>query len=143
MAQVRAAAVADLLEHLVHRIQGISFARGLKPAQWVALRYLARANESARNVTRFAQFHATSKSAASQTLGVLVKKGLVKAQPDPDDPRIKTLSLTARGKRLIQDNPLGGLVDVLEGLQPEQLEHFADVLEVLVKWTLESQASSD
>ncbi len=55
MAQVRAAAVADLLEHLVHRIQGISFARGLKPAQWVALRYLARANESARNVTRFAQ----------------------------------------------------------------------------------------
>src|SRR5262245_12931964 len=138
MAQARAAAIADLLEHLVHRIQGISFARGLKPAQWVALRYLARANESARNVTRFAQFHATSKSAASQTLGVLIEKGFVKAQPDPEDPRIKTLSLTARGKRLIQDNPLNGMVEVLEGLDAQQLEQFADTVEVLVTWTLKS-----
>lgn len=143
MAQVRAAAIADLLEHLVHRIQGISFARGLKPAQWVALRYLARANESARNVTRFAQFHATSKSAASQTLGVLIKKGFVKAQPDPDDPRVKTLSLTARGKRLILDNPLNGLVEVLEGLEEKQLEQFAGTLESLVKWTLQSQKAAD
>ena len=136
-------AIALPLERLARLLRAQEHAHGLNPAQWEALRYLARANESARNVTRFAQFHATSKSAASQTLGVLVKKGFVKAQPDPNDPRIKTLNLTARGKRLIQDNPLGGLVDVLEGLQPEQLEHFADVLEVLVKWTLESQASSD
>jgi len=143
MAQVRAAAIADLLEHLVHRIQGISFARGLKPAQWVALRYLARSEEAARNVTRFAEFHATSKSAASQTLGVLIRKGLIRAQADRADPRVKVLSLTARGRRLIQDNPLHGMVGVLDALEERQLEQFAAVLTRLVTWTQRSPQESD
>lgn len=143
MAQARAAAIADLLEHLVHRIQGISFSRGLKPAQWVALRYLARAEEASRNVTRFAEFHATSKSAASQTLGVLIKKGLVRAQVDRGDPRVKILSLTARGKRLIQSNPLRGIVGVLDSLETRELEQFGSVLEQLVSWTLKAPQEGD
>lgn len=121
----------------------MSFACGLKPAQWVALRYLDRANESARTVTRFAQFHATSKSAASQTIAVLIEKGLVRAQPHAEDPRTKILSLTAKGRRVFQDNPLNGIGDVLGSLPPAQLEAFAESLERLIAWTLESDRDSD
>ena len=97
MSRMNNEAVAELLEHLARRIYGDSFVRGLNPAQWNFLRYLQRTNESARTVTAFARFHATTASSASQTARLLVEKGLIQASVSTLDPRSKRLDLTAQG----------------------------------------------
>ena len=62
----QATAIAELIEHLSRRIQGAAYAHDLKPAQWSALRYYARADRTARTIRAFAGVHASSHSAASQ-----------------------------------------------------------------------------
>lgn len=127
------------LDHLNSLVNGMSFSHGLKPAQWAALRYLARSSESDRRMSRFAIFHATSKSAASQTLAVLIRKGYVTAQLHPDDPRIKVLDLTSQGRKIIKHDPLLGMRAMLHTIDEKELGRFNDVLEALVDWASESQ----
>jgi len=130
---IRPQPVAELVEHLMRRLYGASFTHGLKPAQWNALRYFGRANESARTVTAFARFHATTKSSASQTIGLLVRKGLVKTVPAPEDSRSKRISLTPRGRALLETDPLTGLTDALASLDEKQLMGFVEVIDILIR----------
>ncbi len=130
---IRPQPVAELVEHLMRRLYGASFTHGLKPAQWNALRYFGRANESARTVTAFARFHATTKSSASQTIGLLVRKGFVKTVPAPDDSRSKRISLTPRGRSLLETDPLTGLTEALASLDERQLMTFVEVVDILIR----------
>ncbi len=66
----------ELIEHLSRQIQGASYAHDLKPAQWSALRYYARASKTARTIQAFA-VHASSHSAASQIVTGLKRKRLL------------------------------------------------------------------
>ena len=75
MAQV--AVIAELVERLSRQIQGASYAHELKPAQWGALRYYARAPKTARTIRAFAAVHASSHSAASQIVTGLKRKRLL------------------------------------------------------------------
>src|SRR5687767_13724766 len=68
------AVISELIEHLSRQIQGASYAHDLKPAQWSALRYYARAHKSARTIRAFAAVHASSHSAASQIVTGLKRK---------------------------------------------------------------------
>jgi DNA-binding MarR family transcriptional regulator len=90
-------ALTQLLEHVGRLINAASFAGGLTPAQWNLLRYLLRANDSARTISAFARFHATTKSSASQTARVLIGKGLITIGRSKIDPRSKRLDLTPLG----------------------------------------------
>jgi hypothetical protein len=90
----------------------------LKPAQWSVLRYLQRANPSARSITAFAQFHATTKSASSQTVRLLVRKGLVTMVQDVEDSRRKRLDLTDTGRAVLEHDPLQGIVVTLGNSTP-------------------------
>ena len=130
---VRPGPVAELLEHLGRRIYGACFAGGLKPAQWSALRYLQRANASARSVTAFAAFHATTKSAASQTIRLLVRKGLVSVVPHETDSRRKRLDLTPTGRSLLANDPLRGVVTALAAADPRKVFAFAEITETLIR----------
>ena len=130
---IRPQPVADVVEHLMRRLYGASFTHGLKPAQWNALRYFGRANESARTVTAFARFHATTKSSASQTIGLLVRKGFVKTVPVPEDSRSKRISLTPRGRSLLETDPLTGLTEALGSLDERQLMTFVEVVDILIR----------
>jgi DNA-binding MarR family transcriptional regulator len=130
---VRPGPVAELLEHLSRRIYGACFASGLKPAQWSVLRYLQRANPSARTITAFAQFHATTKSASSQTVRLLVRKGLVTMVQDIEDSRRKRLDLTETGRAVLADDPLQGIVVTLGELESNKVFAFTEVVEALVR----------
>lgn len=132
-APVRPGPVAELLEHLSRRIYGACFSAGLKPAQWSALRYLQRANPSARTITAFAQFHATTKSASSQTVRLLVRKGLVTMVQDTEDSRRKRLDLTETGRAVLEHDPLQGVVATLGELDPRKVFAFTEVVEGLVR----------
>ncbi|QEX24598.1 MarR family transcriptional regulator [Hypericibacter adhaerens] len=110
-----------------------SFVHGLNPAQWGALRYLARANESVQTLTHFARAHCVSKAAASDTISALVRKKLVVRNKDPSDGRVMRIGLTAEGRGLLDSDPLNLLVDALEGLLPQQQVQAAEILAVAAR----------
>lgn len=110
-----------------------SFVHGLNPAQWGVLRYLSRANESARTLTHFARAHCVSRAAASDTISALVRKNLVAKSKDPSDGRVTRIGLTADGERLLGSDPLNLLVAVLEELLPQQQALAAEILAVTAR----------
>lgn len=104
--RISARAAAEVMAHILRLANGASFADGLNPAQWSALRYLADAIPEARTVTAFAQYHATTSGTASQTVAALVRKGLVDRLPEPGDRRRNRLELSSAGHELLASDPL-------------------------------------
>jgi|SRR5271169_6343430 len=81
---------AELLLQVGRLVQAESYDGELSPAQWMALRYFARANSFSRNPSAFAEFQATTRGTASQAIKALEADGyLVRQQSDgvPDVPR--------------------------------------------------------
>ena len=122
-------AIAEMVEHLGRALHSMSFSSGLNPAQWNALRYLSRANPSARNITAFARHHLTKKSAASDTISALISKGLVLSKADPEDARAKILDVTATGYELLAEDPFGAITVVIQELPDDDLEAVIGFLE--------------
>ncbi len=125
--------IAEMLEHLGRKLHTASFAANLKPAQWTALRYLGRANGAARTPSAFARFQATTRSTASQTLKVLVDKGLVSVERSSDDARVRHLELTTAGRELLRSDPLRPLLGALAEADAAQLSAFSGVLAACLK----------
>lgn len=122
-----------LLERLARILQNDTHQHGLKPAQWEALRFLARANRFSSNPSALTAYLGVTKGTVSQTILALEKKGLVEKSSSPGDRRAVCLSLTAQGKALIEADPLlaidahagemgGDLQDMLEKLLQEMLQ---------------------
>lgn len=92
---------AHLIERLARAIRAADFETGLNPAQWEALRYLARANRFSRTPAALAGFFNSSRGTVSQTLIALEAKGLVEKARSDRDARSFTLALTAAGKAML------------------------------------------
>ena len=127
-----ARAVAELIEQLSRTVANDSFAEGLNPAQWAALRYIAQANETARNVGAFARHHLITASSASQTIQALVKKKMV-SKSRGTDRRTRSLELTQQGHDALKSDPLGRLTKAITSLPETQLLGLADALMALLK----------
>lgn len=101
-----AAETADLVLQLGRVAYADCAADGLTQAQWIALRFFARANRFSRTISGFAQFHATTRGTASQTVKTLVEKGYLERTPSEKDARSVLFDLTARGRRKQHLDPL-------------------------------------
>jgi DNA-binding MarR family transcriptional regulator len=141
--RVRRESVAELLEYLSERIYSANFSGGLKPAQWAALRYLRRANSSARSITAFAKFHAVSKGAASQTMKALITKRLVEVESHHEDRRRKPLRITTKGQSKLAKDPLRHLIQVLYAFDDGRVLNLAEFLEALTRHPLMSQFGAE
>ncbi|HLG87403.1 MAG TPA: MarR family transcriptional regulator [Alphaproteobacteria bacterium] len=118
--RTRARALVALIERLGRIAHLRGFHANLNPAQWAALRFLARANPSARTTTGFARANGTTQGTATQTISALVRKGLVARSPDSDDRRVMRLDLTDRGLALLQEDPLDEFVLAVDAIPPER-----------------------
>jgi DNA-binding MarR family transcriptional regulator len=98
--------VAGLAERLGRMARTRSFSGGLNPAQWDALRYLARCNRFSNSPGAVAQFLGSTKGTVSQTVTALVRKGMVDKRRRSDRPRSVELVLTERGRRMLASDPL-------------------------------------
>jgi DNA-binding MarR family transcriptional regulator len=87
----------QLIERISRLMRSGDHAGGLNPAQWEALRYLARANRFSRSPAALADYLGSTRGTVSQTLMALEAKGLIEKEPDPQDGRAVRLSLTADG----------------------------------------------
>ena len=108
--------VAGLVERLSHSTYGEGYRDGLKPAQWSALRYFSNANRFSKTASAFARYQGTTIGAASQTIGALVEKRLLKRTRDKADKRQYNLSLTAKAEKLTVTDPIRALVDAASEL---------------------------
>lgn len=95
---------AHLIERLGRLIRAGDFAAGLNPAQWEALRYLARANRFSRTPAALADYLNSSRGTVSQTLIALEAKGLVTKTKSPTDARSTILALTAAGQAMLAND---------------------------------------
>jgi DNA-binding MarR family transcriptional regulator len=98
--------VAELIDRLARLTRELQFVHGLNPAQWEALRFLARANRYSRSPGALAEFLGTTKGTASQTLIALENKGYIARARSDTDRRAMHLELTAEGQALLEQDPI-------------------------------------
>jgi DNA-binding MarR family transcriptional regulator len=73
----------------------------LTDAQCAALDYLARANRFSRSPSVIADYLATTRGTASQTLKALAEKGLIVEEATGGDRRQRRYALTDRGRAMV------------------------------------------
>jgi DNA-binding MarR family transcriptional regulator len=130
---------ADLVLHLSRLAQADRLrsppGRGkdcdLTPAQWATLRYFAKANRFSRTACAFADFHATTRGTASQTIKSLVAGGFLKRTPSHLDGRSALLDLTDKAWAMLNEDPYQALVEAIEGLPPATAAAFTTILKRL------------
>jgi DNA-binding MarR family transcriptional regulator len=111
---------AELLLLAGRLVQAEGYHGELSPAQWMALRFFARANQFSRNPSAFAEFQATTRGTASQAIKALEAGGYLLRKRSKADRRSVTLRLTDKGKRAIARDPFEALVRAVDSLDPEE-----------------------
>jgi DNA-binding MarR family transcriptional regulator len=116
---------AEMMAHLGRLAHGEGFVCGLTAAQWTAMRYFARANRFSRTVSAFANYHATTRGTASQTIKSLVSQGYLTRTRLESDGRSARFDLTEAGRVLYGNDPFEDLVcaiaELPQGLQSKLL----------------------
>lgn len=125
--------VAELALQLGRAAYGDSPADSLTPAQWMALRFFGRANRFSRTVSAFAEFHSTTRGTASQTVKSLVQRGYLTRTRSERDGRSATVDLTAKARRILEDDPFEAVVRAAAGLSPAQRDRTAASLRGILR----------
>jgi DNA-binding MarR family transcriptional regulator len=107
---------AELLVQAGRLVQAEGYVGELSPGQWMALRYFARANAFSRTPSAFAEFQATTRGTASETIKALEAGGYLVRQRSKADGRSVSLQLTSKGKRMLARDPFEVLVRAIEKL---------------------------
>ncbi len=111
---------AELLLQVGRLVQAEGYDGKLSPAQWMALRYFARANPFSRNPSAFAEFQATTRGTASQAIKALEASGYLVRQRSKADGRSVSLRLTSKGKKALARDPFEVLVDAVDALHANE-----------------------
>lgn len=133
-------AAAEILEKISQISYSMGFSGGLRPAQWNALRYFGKSEDSVRTVGHFARYNMTTPSSASQTINALVIRNILRRSPVAGDRRTYRVDLTESGRRLLDRDPLRHLVDAIAEMADEVRFDFAEHLQFLLLKMLERAA---
>lgn len=124
--------IAELVVQLGRITHGHGYTEGLTPAQWSALRYLSRANRFSRTVSAFAEFHATTRGTASQTVKGLVARGYLSRTRSPRDGRSARLEVTDNARAILARDPCEALERAASALPASARDRLATSLERLL-----------
>lgn len=93
------------LERLGRLMRAQEHANDLNPAQWEALRYLARANRFSNSPGALTDYLGATKGTISQTVKALERKGLISKSPRANEKRSVALLLTPQGEEALRADP--------------------------------------
>ena len=113
-----AARLIDRLERLARAGEQVG---RLNPAQWEALRYLARANSFSRTPAALADYLASTRGTVSRTLASLESKGMIGRAPSRRDGRSVVFEVTAAGTKALRRDPLFALAEEIEQAAGEDI----------------------
>src|SRR5262249_13560616 len=119
---------AELLLLVGRLVQADGYEGELSPAQWMALRFFARANSFSRTPSAFAEFQATTRGTASQAIKALEAGGYLVRQRSQADGRSVTLRLTDKGHEVVARDPFEALVRAVGSLGPREQIAMHDAL---------------
>ena len=91
--------IAWPLERLARVMRAREHEGGLNPAQWEALRFLARANRFSDSPMALTRYLGATKGTISQTLMALERKGFITKSLRPGKRKSLRLGLTAEGSQ--------------------------------------------
>jgi DNA-binding MarR family transcriptional regulator len=111
---------AELLVQVGRLVQAEGYNGELSPAQWMALRFFARANQFSRNPSAFAEFQATTRGTATQTIKALEAGGYLIRRPSKSDGRSVSLQVTNKGKKALIRDPFEVLVRAVDSLDARE-----------------------
>jgi DNA-binding MarR family transcriptional regulator len=111
---------AELLLLVGRLVQAEGYDGELSPAQWMALRYFARANPFSRTPSAFAAFQATTRGTASQAIRALEASGYLVRQRSKADGRSVSLRLTNKGNKALAHDPFEVLVRAVDSLDVKE-----------------------
>src|SRR5262249_33229535 len=131
---------AELLLLVGRLVQTEAYDGELSPAQWMALRFLARANSFSRTPSAFAEFQATTRGTASQAIKALEAAGYLVRQRSQADGRSVTLHLTNKGSKAIARDPFEVLVRAVSTLDAEAQSAMRDALHQVLTTLAETAA---
>lgn len=126
---VRPEGLALLIDQAARSVYTVASNRGLTPAQWAVLRYLKRARNSDPTMMGLVRYQKIAPATASETISLLVKRGLLAKERDPNDRRQYLLRLTDEAEEMVKHDPLNQLSEALAGLDEATLNCMADGLE--------------
>ena len=111
---------AELLLLVGRLVQTEGYDGELSPAQWMALRFFARANQFSRTPSAFAEFQATTRGSASQAIKALEAGGYLVRQRSKADGRSVSLRLTDKGNEVLARDPFEVLVRAVDSLDAKE-----------------------
>lgn len=126
---LEAAYLIERLDRLARKGDGLA---ELNPAQWEALRYIARANRFSRNPAALADYLGSTRGTVSQTLIALEQKGFVERRPSERDRRSIDLALTPRGEAALRDDPIQRLAADIAAATGAGAGDLADTLRAIL-----------
>jgi DNA-binding MarR family transcriptional regulator len=124
--------VAALLEQAARLLHGVCHHDGLVPAQWMALRYFARARGRERTVAGLMRYQNLDRSPVARTVRLLVERGLLVRSPNPHDRRADIIELSPRGRTTLESDPTHDLEGIVATLPPDQSRTLARALRTTV-----------
>jgi DNA-binding MarR family transcriptional regulator len=101
---------------------------GMRDREWMALRFLSRANRFSRTPSALASYVGTTRGTASFIIGELERLGYVERKRSTKDKRSVTLSVTQQGKKFLARDPVNGLVEAIDVLDDDSKIRFRDTL---------------
>jgi DNA-binding MarR family transcriptional regulator len=120
------------LERLARLVRAASHTKGLTPAQWDILRFVAKANRFSNSPIAASHYVGATKGTTSQSIASLVAKGLLSKLERKGDQRSVSLQLSEAGHALLATDPLKPLEGAIGQLGDKTLKRFAKgVSEVL------------
>lgn len=122
--------IRDLIDRLTRLNAAEEWNGPLNPSQFAALGYLARANRFSRAPSHVADYLATTRGTASQTLKALFRKDLITEVRSETDKRSIRYDVTEDGLDLLKD--ASGLARAVDTLAPDVAADLATSLKALV-----------
>jgi len=101
---------------------------GMRDREWMALRFLSRANRFSRTPSALASYVGTTRVTASFIIGELERLGYVERKRSAKDKRSVMLNVTQQGKKFLTRDPVNGLVDAIVVLDDDSKIGFRDTL---------------
>ena len=135
--------VGALIDRVGRVARSLQFVEGMSPAQWEALRFIARANRYSRNPSALADFLGATKGTVSQTLIALEGKGYLRRARGTPDRRAVDLTLTTDGEALLDHDPLRSLDEAATALAPATKAALVDGLGRLLRDLLQRHGGSE
>ena len=118
----------ELLEQVARILWFEGTKHGLRDREWMALRFLSRANPFSRTPSALASYVGTTRGTASFIIGELERLGYLERKRSAKDKRSVTLIVTQQGKKFLVRDPANVLVEAIAVLDDDVKIRFRDTL---------------